>query len=102
MAALAGGKSAIEAAVAAGVSRMTIYRWQHKNSEFMAALSICRQQLHDTFSRRLSTMHDKALSVIAALLDKGDFRAAKLVVTFVENQAAMSASSRKQLRRCST
>lgn len=86
LAALSEGKTAIEAAVLAGVSRMTIYRWQYTDRHFMKALNLCRQQIHDAFSRRLTMMNDKALSAISKLLDQGDFRAAKLIISFVESQ----------------
>ena len=86
LAALVAGKTAVEAAEAAGVSRMTIYRWQHDNRAFMQAMNICRQQAHDAYARRMATLNEKALSVISMMLDKGDFRAAKLVVSFVKSQ----------------
>ena len=44
--ALLSGKSIIDAAAAAGVSRRTVYTWQRDNCRFQAALNQGRRDLH--------------------------------------------------------
>ncbi len=84
--ALIDGKSAIYAAVMAGVSRATVYRWSHQHPPFAAALNLCLRQQRDEFKVRLSLMQEKVLKVIEYLLDKQDFRVVKLYISFLEKQ----------------
>jgi len=86
LATLLEGKSAVEAAVMAGVNRATIYRWQRHSPKFAAAFNLCRRQKRDEFAARMSAMQEKALAAVSELLDKKDFRVIKLVFSFLEKQ----------------
>lgn len=56
-----------EAADAAGVSRVTVYRWL-KNPDFQAVLSERKNDLLEAAARKLAGNLDKAIDVLADLL----------------------------------
>ena len=59
--------TAAEAAEAAGVSRVTVYRWLQQK-EFQAVLSERKNDLLEAAARKLAGNLDKAIDVLADLL----------------------------------
>ncbi|HZL33841.1 MAG TPA: helix-turn-helix domain-containing protein [Tepidisphaeraceae bacterium] len=68
LSALTAGRSATAAARKAGVSRMTIYRWQTHNPRFIATLNAGRRQALASARRRLLAMSDDAVTAVESSL----------------------------------
>ncbi|MGD0460891.1 MAG: hypothetical protein ABSB74_00220 [Tepidisphaeraceae bacterium] len=73
---LLAGKSIVETARSAGVSRMAIYRWLKHDAAFQAAYNQWRDQLQESCRSRLQALTDKATDALEKALEAGDARTA--------------------------
>src|SRR5262249_53472095 len=62
--ALLAGKSATDAAAAAGVSRRTLYTWTRDNFRFQAALNRGRREAHQAISSRVAQIATEAAECV--------------------------------------
>lgn len=76
IAAIVDGSSITAAAVAAGVSRVTVHNWIKRDPVFRAAYNAWRQELHESARARLLKVLDQAVSVVGKAVDDGDIRTA--------------------------
>jgi hypothetical protein len=76
IAALAIGRSAIEAAVEAGVSRRTLHRWMREDAAFIAAYNAWRRDATQSARGRMMALTNDAVDALAAAVRKGDGRLA--------------------------
>ena len=90
---ICGGKSVIDAARAARVSRQTLYRWQKSDARFIAALNLWRNQNRLELDAGMSALAGKALAVIASAVDRGNLHAAITVVKHVRDQQVGSGNA---------
>ena len=77
---LLGGSTATEAALAAGVDRRTLFRWQRTDSEFQAALNRGRREIRDAAELRLERLATSAVAALEKALEEGDARSALAVL----------------------
>jgi hypothetical protein len=78
--ALLSGKTAGEAAAAAGVSRSTLYNWLGKDFRFQAALNRGRRDMSEAVACRADQLASEAAECIARAVRQGDVKAALEVV----------------------
>lgn len=62
--ALIGGQTRTEASAAAGVDRVTLWRWLTNDANFVAALNEARQDIHSTNVSRLRNLASQAVGVL--------------------------------------
>jgi hypothetical protein len=74
--ALAAGRSAIEAAVEAGVSRRTLHRWLREDAAFIAAYNAWRRDATQSARGRMMALTNDAVDSLAAAVRAGDGRLA--------------------------
>jgi hypothetical protein len=74
--ALLSGKTATDAAAAAGVSRTTLYTWLGKDFRFQAALNRGRRDLRQAVACRADQLAAEAAECVVQAVRKGDVRAA--------------------------
>jgi hypothetical protein len=79
--ALAEGKTHVEAAAQAGVSRTTLWNWLKTQPNFVAAYEAWQQELHETARARLLKATDDAAAVVTKAILLGDARIALRVLT---------------------
>ena len=79
---LLSGKNVSDAAQAAGVSRMTVYRWLNDNPAFRAAYNQWHAQVKFHARSRLLALSDAAVSAVQKALETGD---AKLGLTILKS-----------------
>jgi AcrR family transcriptional regulator len=70
------GKSVADTARAAGISRMTIYRWLKDDAHFRAAYNQWMDEMAMSCRSRMMMMTEKALATIERAIDGGDARMA--------------------------
>src|SRR5262249_27984380 len=80
LAALLAGKSPSEAAEAAGVSRVTLWRWQKDDFDFAAALNRGRLDLREAMQSRLSAIADKAAATVESAVAGGDVKSSLAIL----------------------
>jgi hypothetical protein len=73
---LTSGKTLVAAATAAGVTRMTLYRWLKADAAFSAAYNAWQKDILDTTRARLLALSDLAVSTVAKSMALGDARTA--------------------------
>jgi len=73
---LLAGKTAAEAAAAAGVGRTTIYKWLRIDFAFQAALNRGRRDLQQAVSYRVEQLAADAAECVARAVREGDVKAA--------------------------
>lgn len=78
------GQGVLSAAKAAGVCRATIYYWLKHDPTFIAAHNMWRRQCRQEVTNKLLSLRDKAMDVVSAALDKGEFRAATAVLRYID------------------
>ncbi len=74
------GDTLIDAADAAGVSRMTLYRWLKQDPRFAAAYNAWQQDVLATARGRLLALTDTAVTTVGNAMRSGDARAALVVL----------------------
>jgi hypothetical protein len=74
--ALLSGKTATDAAAAAGVSRRTVYNWLHKDFRFQAALNRRHRDLRQAIGCRVEQMAADATDCVARAVRDGNVKAA--------------------------
>jgi hypothetical protein len=74
--ALLSGKTAVDAATAAGVSRSTIFNWLGKDFRFQAALNRGRRDLRQAVACRADQLASEAAECVARAVRDGDVKAA--------------------------
>ena len=74
--ALLSGKTATDAAAAAGVSRGTLYNWLAKDFRFQAALNRGRRDLRQALNCRAEQLAAQAAECVAGAVRQGDVKAA--------------------------
>ena len=74
--ALLSGRTATDAASAAGVSRTTLYNWLGKDYRFQAALNRGRRDLRQAVACRADQLASEAAECVVQAVRKGDVRAA--------------------------
>ena len=74
--ALLSGRTATDAAAAAGVSRTTLYNWLGKDYRFQAALNRGRRDLRQAVACRADQLASEAAECVVQAVRKGDVRAA--------------------------
>jgi hypothetical protein len=78
--ALLSGKTAGDAAAAAGISRSTLYNWLGKDFRFQAALNRGRRDLRQALACRADQLASEAAECIARAVRDGDVKAALEIV----------------------
>ncbi|HSP17637.1 MAG TPA: hypothetical protein VLV78_23030 [Thermoanaerobaculia bacterium] len=78
--ALVAGKSVVEAAEAAAVSRATLWRWTRKDVVFQAAYNACRKDAFEQARARISALASLAAETVEAAMRSGDARSAIAVL----------------------
>jgi hypothetical protein len=78
--ALLSGKTAAEAATAAGVSRSTLYNWLGKDFRFQATLNRGRRDMREAVACRADQLASEAAECIVRAVRQGDVKAALEVV----------------------
>ena len=73
---LTSGSSHVEAATAAGVSRMTLYRWLNHDPAFQAAFNAWQRDVLSTARGQLTAMTRDALAAVMGAIRGGDARLA--------------------------
>jgi hypothetical protein len=74
--ALRNGCSFVRAAEAAGVSRVTLYRWVRADAAFRAAYNAWQAEMADSARARLLKLTDQAVDVVEAALRRNDEKTA--------------------------
>jgi AcrR family transcriptional regulator len=77
---LTSGQTLVASATAAGVSRMTLYRWLKGDAVFLAAFNAWQKDVLDTARGRLLALSDLAVSTVAKSLSRGDANTALKVL----------------------
>jgi hypothetical protein len=77
------GKSVAETARAAGVNRVTIYRWLKDDAHFRAAYNQWMDEMALSYRSRMMMLTDKAVDTIEHALESGDARAAMQLLNSV-------------------
>ena len=77
---LTSGHTLVAAATAAGVSRMTLYRWLQGDANFLAAFNAWQQDVLDTARGRVLALSDLAVNTIAKSMSGGDAKTALKVL----------------------
>jgi len=77
---LTSGHTLVAAATAAGVSRMTLYRWLKGDAAFSAAFNAWQQDVLDTARGRVLALSDLAVTTIAKSMSRGDAKTALKVL----------------------
>jgi len=80
------GHKAMECAKAAGVSRMTLYRWMHKDANFIAAWNAWRRMQVKVARSRLLGLTNTAIDAVETSLTAGD---GKLAVKVLERMGIL-------------
>jgi transposase-like protein len=75
-----GGSSLAEAAKAAGVTRQTLHRWRTQYHSFSEAMEVWEEGQMVIARSRLVDMADNAIDALANAIEKGDARAAMMVL----------------------
>jgi hypothetical protein len=78
--ALLSGKTAADAATAAGISRSTLYNWLGKDFRFQAALNRGRRDLRQAVACRADQLASEAAECVARALRDGDVKAALEII----------------------
>ena len=73
---LTSGRTLVESATAAGVSRMTLYRWLKGDAVFQAAFNAWQNDLLDTARARVLSLTDLAVTTVARSMGRGDGKTA--------------------------
>lgn len=68
------GHSVTSVAESVRVDRTTVHRWLKEDFEFQAILNRCKRQLLDAIDARLLALGEKASTVVAQAVDRGDVR----------------------------
>jgi hypothetical protein len=74
--ALLSGKTATDAAAAAGIGRRTFYDWLKKNFCFQAALNRGRREVQQAVAHRIGQLTAEAAECVTQAVRKGDVKAA--------------------------
>lgn len=74
--ALLSGKTATDAAAAAGIGRRTLYDWLRKDFRFQAALNRGRRDLQQAVACRVEQLAAEATECVAQAVRNGDVKAA--------------------------
>jgi hypothetical protein len=77
---LTSGKTLATAATAAGVSRMTLYRWLKADAAFSAAYNAWQKDILDTARARLLALSDLAVTTVAKSMALGNAQVAMKVL----------------------
>jgi hypothetical protein len=80
LAAIAAGKSAVAAAIDAGVHRGTLYRWLKDDPSFSAAYHTWQSERRESARARLMALTDDAVTVVTKAIDKEDTRTALTIL----------------------
>ena len=86
--ALLSGRTATDAAAAAGVSRTTLYNWLGKDYRFQAALNRGRRDLRQAVACRADQLASDAADCVAQAVRKGDVKAALEILKWANIFAA--------------
>ncbi len=78
--ALLAGKTATDAAAAAGIGRRTLYHWLAKDFDFQAALNRGRRELQQAVACRIERLTADATECVGDAIKKGDVKAALEIV----------------------
>jgi len=78
--ALLSGKTAGDAAAAAGISRSTLYNWLGKDYRFQAALNRGRRDMRQAVACRAEQLASDAAECVAGAVREGDVKAALEIV----------------------
>jgi len=82
--ALLAGATVTDAAAAAGVDRVTLWRWRTTVPAFEAALNTGRVQLREAYQGRLYALAGRAVDTVEAAVEGGDVKAALAVLRGLE------------------
>src|SRR5579872_1365044 len=74
------GETVVDAARAAGVTRMTLHRWLKQDAEFVAAYNAWQEETLASARGRLLALADTAVTTVANAMRNGDARAAMAVL----------------------
>jgi hypothetical protein len=96
--ALLSGKTATDAAAAAGIGRRTLYDWMQKNFQFQAALNRGRRELQQAISVRISQLTASAAECVADAVAKGNVKAALEVLKRTNALAPAKIGSEDEIR----
>jgi hypothetical protein len=72
LAALASGKTILDAAASAGIARWTLHRWLRDDPDFRAAFNAWRHELIDSTRARLLRTAEAAAAVVHRQITQGD------------------------------
>jgi hypothetical protein len=78
--ALLSGKTATDAAAAAGIGRRTLYNWLRQDYRFQAALNAGRKDLRQAIAHRLERLANDATECVGKAVREGDVKAALEIV----------------------
>ncbi len=91
--ALLSGKTARDAATAAGISRSTLYNWLGKDFRFQAALNRGRREMRQAVACRADQLASEAAECVARAVREGDVKAALEILKRVNVFAASKIGS---------
>lgn len=91
--ALLSGKTATDAAIAAGIGRRTLYDWLRKDFHFQAALNAGRKDLRQAIAHRLEGLANDATECVGKAVRGGDVKAALEIVKRLDFFAPRSLGS---------
>jgi len=74
--ALLSGKTATDAAAAAGITRRTVYNWLHRDYRFQAAMNRRRREFQQTVAHRVGQIAADAAECVAGAVRNGDVKIA--------------------------
>jgi len=77
---LTSGKTAIDSAVAAGVSRRTLYRWLNTDANFKAAYNAWQHDAIATARGKVLALTDVAIDAVRRAMAKGDAKTALVIL----------------------
>jgi hypothetical protein len=80
---LTSGHTLVDAATAAGVSRMTLYRWLKGDAAFSAAFNAWQKDVLDTARGRILALSDLAVTTVARSMSRGDAKTALKILQSV-------------------
>src|ERR1700683_5528484 len=73
---LLSGKSLVESARFARISRQTLYRWMKEDPVFQAAYNQWQEEMRNSARARLMAMSEKAAKAVETALERGDAKTA--------------------------
>jgi AcrR family transcriptional regulator len=95
--ALLSGKTATDAAAAAGVSRRTVYNWFRKDFRFQAALNRSRRDLQQAIGCRVEQIAADAAECVARAVREGNVKAAMEILKGLNMLAPQTVGSDDEL-----